>query len=792
MIKKVLDSIKKEGIFKTIKKCVRHVKYKIHFWLKGNFKKAIKSKIDVENFETIIIFENNFGWNKLMKQRPQQIAENLPDNTLMFYHSHEKIDYPKRKHINILKDNLVLLDLGYYRNELMDMLSKYNNKYLMIYSTDYIPYDRIKMYEKGGYTVIYEYVDDLNEQLSGKEMHEVLYDRHTKILKDSSLVVCTSTELYKKIEPIKKDNCILITNGGNYEHFKYKEYDVPDDLTEIRDKYENIICYYGALANWFDYKLIKKVATNKDYGIVLIGQDYDQTLEKSGILDLENVFYLGRKNYDDLPKYGCNADVFIIPFLINDITLATSPVKIFEYMAMERPIVTTALPECKKYKSVLYSKNDDEFVNNIKKAIALKNNKENKQLLVKEARENTWCQKAGALVKFANTGVKNTINYVIDDMFANSSYDRIVVWRSPFGWDVPLFQRPQHIARQFAKLKCLVLYEVTTDTDDVPSIKKEEENLYLVNFDNAYLKNLLESKLKEIKIFKYVQFYSTNWSMSIDELNEYVTNGYKILYEYIDDINPDLAGTNEIPPYIIDKYNYAMENEDVLVVTTAKELYDDVVKKRGKSNMAFSTNGVDYSFYQNIDKNFKYEHDFLKVINNGKINVGYYGALASWFDYDLIEKINATNKYNIILFGVKYDESYDKSNINSLKNVHFFGSKEYKVLKNYACKMDILMIPFVINSITKATSPLKLFEYMALHKPIITTAMNECKNYKSVKIANNSEEFLELLDTWEIWGKDKEYIKLLDKEARANDWFEKAKVIVDLFEEDEKNNTTKK
>ena len=48
---------------------------------------------------------------------------------------------------------------------------------------------------------------------------------------------------------------------------------------------------------------------------------------------------------------------------------------------------------------------------------------------------------------------------------------------------------------------------------------------------------------------------------------------------------------------------------------------------------------------------------------NGKINICYYGALAKWFDYDLIKKIAKTQKYNIILFGIKYDESFDK-NIN--------------------------------------------------------------------------------------------------------------------------------
>jgi len=787
MLKKTIQSLKKDGIFVTIKKVFMTIKYKIKFRDSYKLQKIIKNEVDISKFDTIIVFENNFGWNKIMKQRPQQIAENIPENTLMFYHSHENDDYPKNKRISKLKDNLILIDLGYYRDALLNELSSHSNKYLMIYSTDYIPYDRIKVYENYNYNILYEYVDDINEELSGREMYELLSSRHKKILNSDSFVVCTSTELYNNVLSIKGDCCRLITNGGNYDHFKVREYDIPSDLKPIRDKHDNLICYYGALASWFDYELVKKMAINKKNGIVLLGQDYDQTLEKSGILDIDNIYYLGKKDYNDLPKYGCNVDMFIIPFLINDITKSTSPVKIFEYMAMEKPIITTALPECKKYKSVLYSENHDDFIENINKALTLIDNKKYKTTLRKEAIENDWKSKALNMVEFINSANYNMTKGKINDMLNNSNYDRIIVWRSPFGWDVPLFQRPQHIARQFAKQRCLVLYEITNKTDMVNTIKKQENNLYLVNFENNYLKDILNESINLINVPKYIQIYSTNWSMSIDELKEYKANGYRILYEYIDDISPQLAGTDKLPEYVLDKYNYALKNNDVLIVTTAKELYDDVLKKRGKENLVFSCNGVDYDFFQKIDNNYKFESEFKKIITNGKINVCYYGALAKWFDYELIKKINDTNLYNIILFGIKYDDSYDKSGIAKLKNVHFLGSKDYHILKNYASKMDVLTIPFVINSITQATSPLKLFEYMALHKPIVTTAMNECKKYKSVQIAVDHNDFIKKLNDCKNLAMDEKYIKLLDKEARENDWQEKAKIIVELLEQNERN-----
>ena len=90
----------------------------------------------------------------------------------------------------------------------------------------------------------------------------------------------------------------------------------------------------------------------------------------------------------------------------------------------------------------------------------------------------------------------------------------------------------------------------------------------------------------------------------------------------------------------------------------------------------------------------------------------------------------------------------------------------------------------MINDITQATSPLKLFEYMALGKPIVTTAMKECKKYKSVMIAKDKNEFIQLVDKDNILNKEHNvsYFNLLNDEALENTWEQKAKIIIDLIE----------
>ncbi|MCQ4925887.1 hypothetical protein NE686_22595, partial [Tissierella carlieri] len=81
----------------------------------------------------------------------------------------------------------------------------------------------------------------------------------------------------------------------------------------------------------------------------------------------------------------------------------------------------------------------------------------------------------------------------------------------------------------------------------VKRIKKQADNLYLVNYANTAFSKLLFQELEKCKAPKYVQFYSTDWTLPAAKIKEYMQQGYKIVYEYIDDLNPHLAGTDELP-----------------------------------------------------------------------------------------------------------------------------------------------------------------------------------------------------------------------------------------------------
>lgn len=140
---------------------------------------------------------------------------------------------------------------------------------------------------------------------------------------------------------------------------------------------------------------------------MLLGIEHDNSFKKSGLSEKKNVKYFGKKAYDQLAGYVDYLDVCIIPFLVNDVTKATSPVKLFEYMAMEKQVVTTALPECLKYEAVNIANTPEEFEEALIECYRNKENKEVKDRLRECAWENDWSAKADELKRCLRLEVKN-------------------------------------------------------------------------------------------------------------------------------------------------------------------------------------------------------------------------------------------------------------------------------------------------------------------------------------------------------------------------------------------------
>jgi glycosyltransferase involved in cell wall biosynthesis len=251
-----------------------------------------------------------------------------------------------------------------------------------------------------GLNLIYDYVDDLTA-FGGSQ--KILREEHVQALSQAKIVLATSRRLYEDALQSRPDT-LLCPNGVEFEHFHTAvstkdEAAIPSDMLALVQSGRKIAGYYGALARWFDYELLSQLAQERpEINFVLIGSDHDQTLSASKVLDLSNVTYLGVKPYAQLPGYLRCFSAAIIPFKLNEITHATSPLKLFEYMAGGKPVVITPMEETSRYPGVLVAATAEEFSKKLDLAFQLANSAPYVKQITLLAQQNTWAMRAGQIM----------------------------------------------------------------------------------------------------------------------------------------------------------------------------------------------------------------------------------------------------------------------------------------------------------------------------------------------------------------------------------------------------------
>jgi glycosyltransferase involved in cell wall biosynthesis len=244
---------------------------------------------------------------------------------------------------------------------------------------------------------IYELIDEL-EVFRGDTAD--IRRTHEKLLASAGVVVATARRLHAHVRTRRRD-AILCPNAVDYEHFRHAATPgpLPSDLTALLRPGHPVVGYYGALASWLDYELIRFAARQRpELEFVLIGPDYDGSLARTDVVDLPNVHRLDSRPYAELPGYLRAFDVATIPFVVNDVTESTSPIKLFEYMAARKPVVTTAMGECRRYDGVWIAEDGEQFVSLVDRAVASRGDVAHLDRLEAIARDNTWHARVGQIL----------------------------------------------------------------------------------------------------------------------------------------------------------------------------------------------------------------------------------------------------------------------------------------------------------------------------------------------------------------------------------------------------------
>ncbi len=153
--------------------------------------------------------------------------------------------------------------------------------------------------------------------------------------------------------------------------------------------------------------------------------------------------------------------------------------------------------------------------------------------------------------------------------------------------------------------------------------------------------------------------------------------------------------------------------------------------------------------------------------------VGYFGALASWVDVPLLEKMSERfPQVQFVLAGGVFD--VDLSNLEVRPNVHLLGQRPYEEMPRLLWHFDVCMIPFQINEITHATNPVKLYEYCYSGKPIVAPRLRELEPFADVcYLSETHEEFLGHLEAALAEPMDDPRREQRREVAASNDWSER-------------------
>ncbi len=210
-----------------------------------------------------------------------------------------------------------------------------------------------------------------------------------------------------------------------------------------------------------------------------------------------------------------------------------------------------------------------------------------------------------------------------------------------------------------------------------------------------------------------------------------------------------------------------------LFVATSEKLYAEK-KPKGIPSLLLP-HGVDVKHFEQARSSFN-----EKEKKEWAPTIGYFGLMDERLDFDLITSlVTQRPHWKWVFLG---PTQFFPRQLKEKKNVICRPSVEYSVLPEHLKAIDILFLPYKINSLTQALNPLKLRECLATGKPVVSVPLPEVTPYAEwVQIGKDSQQILASLDQLVLnyfqWNSQKQ-IQRVAKE----DWEMRAKTLADQIE----------
>lgn len=341
------------------------------------------SKLEVDlDEELTIVYPPTVDWFFLY-QRPQQLMtawSNHPKVRCIFFsnEAYKKLPRPITK----MNDSLYLVRAG----QRIEHLFKGKTLLWISYPPHHYYIDTFKF----DY-VVFDAIDNPVEEF------EAWQNGLGKIVSRADMVSSSAKIMMDWHQEQHDKPVFMCPNGADFEHFKVACLPLPKPGDYPRFKPgEKVVGFYGAMASWVDWDIIKKIASK--YKVVLIGNN---KFYKTNIKH-PNIVVLDHKDYRHLPLYLSQFDVTMVPFKLTEMIKGCDPIKYYEFLSAGKPVLATRMPELEKYEDVTYFIDHDNCIEMVDKALA-EDSQEKKMARMEVAKANSWQARANKALHMVKT-----------------------------------------------------------------------------------------------------------------------------------------------------------------------------------------------------------------------------------------------------------------------------------------------------------------------------------------------------------------------------------------------------
>lgn len=197
-----------------------------------------------------------------------------------------------------------------------------------------------------------------------------LVEREQQLLKRADVVFTGGPSLYRAKQG-QHPHVHLFPSSVDAEHFRQALHGLAEPPDQALLPHPRL-GFCGVLDERMDRPLLAHLAlSHPEWHIIMLGPIVK--IDPATLPQAPNLHYLGQRSYEALPGYLAGWDVCLLPFARNAATRFISPTKTLEYMAAERPIVSTPIPDVQEpYRDIVYVGDTPEaFVQACERALAL-------------------------------------------------------------------------------------------------------------------------------------------------------------------------------------------------------------------------------------------------------------------------------------------------------------------------------------------------------------------------------------------------------------------------------------